>query len=147
MIHLGSGLYSNVYLYDDTKVIKIYSDEVDPSDDENYNMFLYYDKEVKTLLSLKGIEGVPMIYNHGITDNGNTFILLERAYPREHHTKENIAQIKHIMTQVHARGITHGDIKWKNIMYDSNGQVMIIDWNLANTVDKKTDLLDIDKLI
>lgn len=48
-------------------------------------------------------------------------------------------QICHACQYVHAKGIVHRDLKPSNIMIGANGEVTILDWGLAETLQKEAE--------
>src|SRR5690606_32441203 len=49
-------------------------------------------------------------------------------------TPEDVVdKIEKLVEQIHARGITHGDLHGYNVLVDENGEIAIIDWATASS--------------
>lgn len=60
---------------------------------------------------------------------------------------EITAQLAEILGNIHAKGITHKDIKPSNILREPNGRIKLIDFGLSTTLTKeKTDYMNINIL-
>ncbi len=91
-------------------------------------------RELRVLMMLQGMPGVPEIY---ATAGPDAFIM-ERLNaapmpgrkmppPPDHFW----ASARAVLAELHSRGISHGDIRRKNLMIDHNGQACLIDFATA----------------
>lgn len=77
-------------------------------------------------------------------ENGRSFIVMELAQGRTLHdlppptleqTLDLATQICNVLDHAHSRGIVHRDIKSENILVDEQGQIKIMDFGLAHSLD------------
>jgi len=117
-------------------VIKIYD-----SDDKEFARWSY-EREVETLRTLCGTEGIPKLHDHSC-QNGHRFIV-EECIPGKDLNQilrsngalcatdatSTLQQICTTLTQAHAKGIVHRDLKPENIIL-SRKRPTLIDWGVA----------------
>ncbi len=91
--------------------------------------------EEAALRTLKGIQGVPLLY-----DRPTPYRLgmsLVPGVPLEKHNRGEISELflnrlKALFTQMHERGVAHGDAHFRNILID-NDQPYLIDFSTSYT--------------
>ena len=92
-------------------------------------------REWKVLRALSGVEGVPRVVGRPHPDvlvmqqvNGNSLAKIGAVQLE----KETVARLEKLMANLHARGVTHGDLHADNILVDDAGNVFLIDWATAH---------------
>lgn len=90
--------------------------------------------EYRVYRRLRGIRGIPRVY--GLLDD--YALIMERLEARElPHLKENFltpeffARLKNLLSELHARGIAHGDLRRKNVLVNRDLEPCIIDFATA----------------
>src|SRR6266853_5089782 len=142
---LGGGGMGVVYLAEDTRLdrkvaIKFLPAEV--ATDERAKQRLL--REAKTAATLDH-PNICSIYEVGEED-GHSFIVLQyiegetlaarlkRQVPDLREALAIAAQVADALSEAHARGVIHRDIKPDNIMLATRGQVKVLDFGLAKTL-------------
>ena len=92
-------------------------------------------REWKVLRALSGVEGVPRVVGRPHPDvlvmeqvSGTSLAKMGEVQLE----KETVARLEKLMAQLHARGVTHGDLHADNILVDDAGNVHLIDWATAH---------------
>lgn len=91
-------------------------------------------REFNVYNKLEGIDGIPRVFNL-LDDYGFVmeFIKGERLPKSKDNflTKEFFEKLSNIIKRMHKRGISHGDLRRKNILVDENMQPYLIDFASA----------------
>ena len=93
-------------------------------------------REWRALCALKDVEGVP---NPVARPDSDTIVMEFRSgVPIEKLSKwevpdNAVRKIENLVEEMHARGITHGDLHGYNILVDEAGEIAMIDWATAST--------------
>jgi|GEM_PF-3073122 len=147
--HIGRGAKGNIYVK--RKGIENGGREL------FYKVFHYKDIGIVELTHLEAVQdvmGTPKILNWGKTKDDRVWIEMEGVKNSEsievwEDNKERfskvwsqlgfaqrldvLAKVAEILTKIHQKGISHNDVKPRNIVINSKDDVMLIDWDLANT--------------
>ena len=94
--------------------------------------------------------GVPPVYDHGILANGTPFFsmklvdgktlaeLLDSGTVDSSFLINVFEQIAQTLAYSHARHVVHRDIKPQNVMVGEFGEVQLMDWGMAKSLEKST---------
>jgi len=95
--------------------------------------------EAKVLLSLKGIYGIPRLISYGSYQSIKYLIINKMVshvdasslayYSKSLDNVEN--ELSDILKTIHSKGFVHRDVKPDNIMFDSSGNLTLIDYGFA----------------
>lgn len=92
-------------------------------------------REWKVLRALSGVEGVPRVVGRPHPDvlvmeqvSGTSLAKIGAVQLEQ----ETVARLENLMANLHARGVTHGDLHADNILIDDAGNVHLIDWATAH---------------
>lgn len=92
-------------------------------------------REWKALRALEDVEGVPRALARPDADA----IVIEHAPGAQMETmttsgvpREAVVRLIKLVEQLHARGVTHGDLHKQNVLVDEQGNVTLIDWATAH---------------
>lgn len=93
-------------------------------------------REWKTLCALADLDGVPTPIAR--PDSDTIVMEFRPGQPLDKlkwwQTPDDVVEkIESLMTQIHARGITHGDLHGYNVLVDESGAITLIDWATAST--------------
>jgi serine/threonine protein kinase len=93
-------------------------------------------REWKTLCALADLEGVPSPIAR--PDSDTIVMEFRPGRPLDKlkwwQVPDNVVEkIENLVAQIHARGITHGDLHGYNVLVDEGGAVALIDWATAST--------------
>ena len=114
-------------------------------------------KEAETLAALNGTEGIVRVYTY-FEENGTAYFAMEfvqgesfQQYINEHggalqwdRAFEIITPVMDALSQVHARGIIHRDVKPENIFLAGDGSVKLLDFGAARySMGEKSHSLDV----
>ena len=142
---LGSGGMGEVYLAEDQRLSRKVAIKFLPAEvatDERARQRLL--REAKTAATLDH-PNICSIYEVGEED-GHSFIVLQyiegetlaarlkRQVPDLREALAIAAQVADALSEAHARGVIHRDIKPDNIMLATRGQVKVLDFGLAKTL-------------
>lgn len=99
-----------------------------------YTLCRYFvEREIKALIHLQGIEGVPVFYGQ-YGQFGFCMQYIEGIYPSRQvmwGSKKLIENLETIISQFHERGLTHNDLRVKNMLLDKEGKLYVIDYGAA----------------
>ena len=90
-------------------------------------------------------ENLPEIYDAIDLDDGQIVLeeyidgitvaqVMEGGNYRYHGAKKVLSGVCHALNVLHKRGLVHRDVKPENVMIDSDGRVVLIDFNASRTV-------------
>lgn len=91
---------------------------------------------------------IATLFDYGETNEGRPFLVMELARGRPLtdlirngelnllRSIEIIADVAAALTEAHARGVVHRDVKPSNIMIDDRGQIKVLDFGLAKQLNK-----------
>ena len=92
-------------------------------------------REWRVLRALSGVKGVPRVIGRPHPDvlvmeqvSGTSLAKMDAVQLKP----ETVARLEKLMEQLHARGVTHGDLHADNILLDDAGNVHLIDWATAH---------------
>jgi len=94
-------------------------------------------------LNEKGVSGVPRVLNWGKMGDGGIGILMQgignaasmdKLFGTSSQRLARLTKAAEILEAAHQAGISHNDIKPQNIIVNDRGEVMVIDWGIANTI-------------
>ena len=139
---LGEGGFGKVYRAEDIQFpgsVVALKTEARTSKDEGVLIY-----ECKIMDHLKGIHGIPKVYEYG-HEQGYNYAVIEHCGVNVNQIMESsgkkLSQITvlviglkmlGILKEVHAKGILHRDLKPENIMYEPNkNQLYLIDFGLS----------------
>lgn len=92
-------------------------------------------REARALMLLRGVVGVPQLFAlvkpTGLVMEFFEGDVLPRKEVRSKVTPDFFAQVFSLLTEIHARGVAHGDIRRKNIMVLRTGAPALIDFQTA----------------
>lgn len=93
-------------------------------------------REWKTLCALADLEGVPAPIAR--PDSDTIVMEFRPGKPLDkifwwQAPDDVVEKIENLVTQIHARGITHGDLHGYNVLVDESGEIALIDWATAST--------------
>jgi tRNA A-37 threonylcarbamoyl transferase component Bud32 len=97
-------------------------------------------REWKTLCALADLEGVPTPIAR--PDSDTIVMEFRPGQPLDkllwwQVPDDVIEKIENLVAQIHARGITHGDLHGYNVLVDESGEVTLIDWATASTFGRR----------
>lgn len=93
-------------------------------------------REWRALCALKDVEGVP---NPIARPDSDTIVMEFRdgrpieKMERWEVPEDVVQRIEELVEEMHAKGITHGDLHGYNILVDDEGKIALIDWATAST--------------
>lgn len=87
---------------------------------------------------------VPEIYDYGIFNNLQ-YVVMETLYPFKFNFNRIVEVIDAIKSFAHMK-LSHGDIKWDNMMQKKNGDLVFIDFGLTYPINERSKLEDETKV-
>ena len=95
----------------------------------------FLQREWRALRALDGIRGIPRAFGMLSPD----ILVMEwcAGVPSSKLRKNEVApasleQLSELLSQIHARGVTHGDLHRENVLVAENGAISLIDWATAS---------------
>jgi tetratricopeptide (TPR) repeat protein/predicted Ser/Thr protein kinase len=143
---LGEGGMGAVYVAEDTRLgrrvaVKIPRDA--PAADNSFHArFL---REARSISQLSH-PNIATVYDYGETEGGKPFIVMELVEGRElgevlreggltlQRTVEIVCEVAEALSEAHARGVVHRDVKPSNVIVNSRGAVKVLDFGLAKVI-------------
>ncbi len=158
---LGSGGMAEVFAAEDTKLKRVVALKILPpemaNDAERRGRFEREAKAIAaldhpnivTVFSVEEIEGVHFITMQLVEGKTLAELIPKQGIPQKRFFELAIP-IADAVSAAHQRGVTHRDLKPRNIMVSSDGRVRILDFGLAKQVEQAptedTDELPTDEL-
>jgi len=103
---------------------------------------LFLNREIKALKRLKNVDGIPRLLGPYGQD-GFVMELIEGLHP----TKEQFRQsetldskLQNLLRGMHKAGVTHNDVRMKNIIISDNDELFMIDYAASFIVGDKSSL-------
>jgi len=133
----------------------------DPNDPKSVYKVIYGNngddgiREISNLIVLEGVPNLPRYLDWGVTNDGAIWIHMqeiENAMSIEtsrwvtseiwsrfsfSQRLDKLAKVAEILEAVHEKGISHNDVKPLNILINEQGDVMLIDWEIAKPLGVK----------
>ncbi len=158
---LGSGGMAEVYAAEDTKLKRVVALKILPpemaADAERRGRFEREAKAIAaldhpnivTVFSVEEIDGVHFITMQLVEGKTLAELIPKHGIPQKRFFELAIP-IAEAVSAAHQRGVTHRDLKPRNIMVSSDGRVRILDFGLAKLIEETpsedTDELPTDEL-
>lgn len=102
--------------------------------------------EAKVLLSLKGTRGIPRLISYGSYQGVKYMVMNRMTYSIDvsslsfygKSVKDIESELSGVLRTIHSKGFVHRDVKPDNIMFDSSGNVTLIDFGFATNYSSKS---------
>ncbi|KAI3634555.1 hypothetical protein MIR68_007466 [Amoeboaphelidium protococcarum] len=113
------------------------------------NALQKFNNEVEVYKALESLQGtvIPKFFAYGTLCGMLLVIVLEnvgQSMTTEQYS-ELKADVQEALDKIHSLGYRHGDVRLPNMTIDSSGRVRIIDFEMAEKVDRKiTEIVDLD---
>ncbi len=104
---------------------------------------LFLNREIKALKRLKNIDGIPKFLGH-YGKYGFVMSLIEGRHPNKQqfkHSKTLENQLQILLKNMHKAGVTHNDVRMKNIIISNNNELFMIDYASAFMLGDKSSFL------
>ncbi len=104
---------------------------------------LLLNREIKALMRLNSVSGVPKFLGR-YGQNGFVMELVEGVHPTKkdfQSSRELSGALRELLKEIHASGVTHNDVRMKNIII-SNNKLFMIDYAAAFTTSSRSNLLN-----
>ncbi len=145
---LGSGGFSDVYLYQQERPRRLVAIKVLVTDDELTDAAREaFDAEANAMASLSAHSSIVSIYQADISDDGRPYFVMEyyggptlaESYKREPLGAVEVLRIgirlAGAIATAHAQGILHRDIKPGNVLTNEYGALGLTDFGISTRVD------------
>jgi serine/threonine protein kinase/Tfp pilus assembly protein PilF len=144
---LGKGGMGEVYLAEDTNLGRRVAIKFPVLTSNEHDFRARFLREARSISELSNPH-IATLYDYGETSDGHPFLVMELVrgdtlakmmrkgqltLPRALQIIEDVALA---LTEAHARGIVHRDIKPQNIMVNNRGQVKVLDFGLAKQLNE-----------
>jgi serine/threonine protein kinase/Tfp pilus assembly protein PilF len=144
---LGKGGMGEVYLAEDTNLGRRVAIKFPVLTSNEHDFRARFLREARSISELSNPH-IATLYDYGETSDGHPFLVMELVrgdtlakmmrkgqltLPRALQIIEDVALA---LTEAHARGIVHRDIKPQNIMVNDRGQVKVLDFGLAKQLNE-----------
>ncbi|HEX9997095.1 MAG TPA: RIO1 family regulatory kinase/ATPase [Abditibacterium sp.] len=104
----------------------------------------YLKREFRALKALEGVEGVPRALSLLTPD----ILVMEwkagtpasKLREKGEFSTESLQKLSALLAEIHARGVTHGDLHRDNVLVEENGAVALIDWATASVFKKQNSM-------
>lgn len=80
--------------------------------------------------------GIVPVHDSGVLPDGRVFYAMKLVRGRMLHSDDNLRLFLRLCEAVafaHSRGVVHCDLKLSNVMVGEFGEVLVMDWGIANT--------------
>ena len=142
---IGEGGMGAVYLAYDRELAREVALKVlrtpEPDDSERARIL----REARILASLEH-PGIVPVHDAGVLPDGRVFYVMKRVrgerldeYARSGRPRSELLrvfrQVCEAVAFAHAAGVVHRDLKPQNVMLGAFGEVLVLDWGAAHTID------------
>jgi len=143
---LGEGGMGSVYLAEDLHLGRNVAIKLPVEAPIAHNFRARFLREARAASSLNH-PNIASVYDYGETSEGRPFIvmefikgqtlgeLIEDSKLSIRRAVEIVDAVSHALLEAHARGVIHRDIKPSNIIINDRGEVKVLDFGLAKTLD------------
>jgi len=140
---LARGGMGTVYRARDRELDRVVAMKVLSATSAREDLPLRMQQEARILAALEH-PGIVPVYDVGTLDDGRIFYVMKLVQgPRldEHAADRPLAERLRLFTRIcepvafaHARGVVHRDLKPANVMIGAFGEVLVLDWGVAQTI-------------
>lgn len=144
---LGKGGMGEVYLAEDTTLGRRVAIKFPVLTSNEHDFRARFLREARAISELSNPH-IATLYDYGETSDGHPFLVMELVQGRTlasmmHRGQltlplalQIVEDVATALTEAHARGIVHRDIKPQNIMVNDRGQVKVLDFGLAKQLNE-----------
>ncbi len=104
---------------------------------------LFLNREIKALQRLKNVDGIPRLLGR-YGEDGFVMELINGQHPSRQQFRDSEildTKLQKLLNDMHQAGVTHNDVRMKNIIISDNNELFMIDYAAAFIVGDKSDFL------